>query len=365
MEVGWLTYAETAFYRPALIKAISEGIAPETVSFCSFLRPSVILNFFNDPDKDIDLNVCRQRGIPVCRVISSGGPIFGDRGYVFTFIHALRDNPRVPSTVEEIFAKMLSSFARGLSEYFDIDVRYRPLNDLEARGDDGVWRKIGPSSCFFEDRIVQMGSGVQVHRPDLELMASIISPPPEKFRDKESRNVSQRLTCLDDVVGRKVQIEEVKRVYISRIQESFGVELVLDEVSDKELSYYKSFEAEYTSEDFFMDRSEKRFGPVPTGVERTQLQYKISSGPLIRIVCFTRGQSIWRILITGSIHASPLRPSSPVHDLENALIGLPIDREVIHERILEVVSRPNCEIARIDPGELAEKIVRCCRGEGL
>ena len=365
VEIDWLSYAQTAFYRPALIKAVSENFSPETVSFFSFPRPSVILNFFNDPDRDIDFNFCRQKGIPVCRVISSGGPIFGDRGYVITFIHALRDNPRFPKTVEEIFAKTLSGVARGLSDRFGIDVRYRPLNDLEARSDDGIWRKIGPSSCFFEDRVVQMGSGVQVHQPDVELMASIITPPPEKFRDKESTNLRERLTCLDDVVGRRIHIEEVKEVYVNQIEESFGAELVSGKVSDRERSYYKSFETEYTSDAFMMDRSEKQFQRIPPGVERTGLQYKVSGGPLVRIACFTKDRSIWRILITGSIHASPLRPSSPVHEIENALIGSPVNQKIIHRKIVEILSRPNCEIAKVDPQELAEKIVICCRNDGF
>jgi lipoate-protein ligase A len=365
VEIDWLSYAQTAFYRPALIKAVSEGFSPETVSFCSFPRPSVILSFFNDPDKDIDFNHCRQRGIPVCRVISSGGPIFGDRGYVFVFMHVLRGNPKIPKTVEEIFTKTLSSVAQGLSDRFGIEVRYRPLNDLEARCADGIWRKIGPSSCFFESKAVQMGSGVQVHQPDVELMASIITPPPEKFGDKESKNLRERLTCLDDVVGWRVPIEAVKEVYVSQIENSFGVELVSGNLSDRELSYYKSFEIEYGSDDFLMERSEKRFQPIPKGAERTELQYKISGGPLVRMVCLTKARSIWRILITGSIHASPLRPRSPIDEIEDGLIGLPIDQEIIHRKIVEILSRPNCEIAKVDPGELAEKIVLCCQRDGL
>jgi len=361
LEVDWLTYAQTAVFRPTLLKAVSEGIVPDTLSFCSFPRPSVILNFFNDPDKDIDLKFCRQRDIPVYRVISSGGPIFGDTGYIFAFIHATRGSHGIPSTVEGMFTKTLSGIAHGLSERFDIEVRFRPLNDLEARDTDGVWRKIGPSSCFYDNQAIQMGSGIQIHRPDLDLMASIITPPPEKFRDKQAKSIQERVTCLDNIVGRKVEIREVKQVYVTQMEKTFGVELSQGDLCQQELDYFKKFEDEYTSEDFLMDRSEKRLDPLPDGIQRRQLVYKISCGPLIRIICFIKGRIIWRIIITGSIHASPLRPSSPVHEIENALMETPIDRKAILDKLIRVMERPNHEMPGGVPEELAEKIELCCQ----
>lgn len=360
LEVDWLTYAQTAVFRPTLLKTVSERIVPDTLSFCSFPSPSVVLNFFNDPDKDIDLKFCRQRDIPVYRVISSGGPIFGDTGYIFVFIHAARDSHGIPSTVKEMFAKTLSSIAHGLSECFDIEVRFRPLNDLEAKGTDGVWRKIGPSSCFYDNQAIQMGSGIQIHQPDLDLMASIITPPPEKFLDKQAKSIQERVTCLDNIVGRRVEIREIKQIYVTQMEKTFGVELSQGGLSRQELDYLKKFEDEYTSEDFLMDRSEKRLDPLPEGIQRRQLQYKISGGPLIRIICFIKGRRIWRIIITGSIHASPLWPSSPVHEIENALVETPIDRKVIRDRLIRVMERPNYEMPGVIPEELAEKIELCC-----
>ena len=46
VEVDWLSYAETAIYRPVLMRAVGEEMVPETVSFCRFPVPSLVLNFF-------------------------------------------------------------------------------------------------------------------------------------------------------------------------------------------------------------------------------------------------------------------------------------------------------------------------------
>jgi hypothetical protein len=81
LQVNRITCAETAIYRPVLMRAGSEGIAPDTVSFCTFPRLRLITTFFNDPEKDINLPFCRERGISVFRTLASGGPVFGDTGY--------------------------------------------------------------------------------------------------------------------------------------------------------------------------------------------------------------------------------------------------------------------------------------------
>lgn len=113
LEIDWLSYAETAIFRPVLMRARSEGIVPDTVSFCTFPRPSLITTFFNDPEKDINLDFCRRNKIPVFRTIASGGPIFGDTGYIFTFLHLGRDNPKVPPSPERMFEKTLKGIESG------------------------------------------------------------------------------------------------------------------------------------------------------------------------------------------------------------------------------------------------------------
>lgn len=64
-------------------------------------------------------------------------------------------------------------------------------------------------------------------------------------------------------------------------------------------------EKEYTSNDFFMERSEKKFGKIPSGVVRRTVQFKVPGGPFVRIIALTTGSTIWDMLITGTIHASP------------------------------------------------------------
>ena len=359
LEINWLTYAETAIYRPVLMRARTEGIVPDTVSFCTFPRPSLITPFFNDPEKDINLRFCRERGIPVCRTLASGGPIFGDTGYTFTFLHIARNNPKVPADAEKMFEKTLPGVAAGISEYFNVQCRFRPINDVEIQCEDGVWRKVGPSSCFYEERTVQMGSGIQVKKPDVDLIACAITPPSQKFADKTTKTIQDRITYLEKVVGRGIDLEEIKRIYIAQIEKIFEVQLVPGELTKQEQSYYGEMETEYTSEAFFMERSERKFGILPPGITRKIAHFKAPDGPLIRIILLLRRERIWDILISGTIHASPLRPTSPVHEIEKALKGQPIDETLFESKIGEILDQPNFNFAKVSPGWLASRIYEC------
>jgi len=359
LEVDWLTYAETAIYRPVLMRAISEGLVPDTVSFCTFPKPSLALNYFNDPDKEISLDFCRQRGIPVYRVIASGGPIFGDTGYSFTFLHIRRDNPKIPPDAPRMFEKTLTGVAAGISQHFSVKCRFRPLNDLEVESDDGMWRKIGPSSCFYEDKAIQMGSGLQTKQPDVGLITGAIHAPPEKFVDKQAKSVQERITYLEKAVGRSIDLEEIKGIYRNQIERVFEVELYSGELTQKEKGYYREMEREYTSDEFLMERSERKFGAIPPDVTRKVIQFKVPEGPFVRIVTLTRENRVSDILISGMIHASPLRPTSPIHEIEKALKGQPVSEELFESKIKEILARPNFNFAKVSPELLAAKIYEC------
>nr|HID58687.1 lipoate--protein ligase family protein [Desulfobacterales bacterium] len=359
LEIDWLTYAETAIYRPVLIRAVSEGIVPDTISFFRFKRPSIALNYFNDPEKEINLALCKEKNIPVFRVLSGGGPAFGDTGYVITFMDIARKNSKLPPDPPRMMEMVLTRMAAGISERFDVECRFKPLNDIEIRCHDGVWRKVGPSSCIYEEKAVKMASAIQVKEPDVDLIASLIVAHPEKFADKQVDSIQERITCLEKIVGRTINFDEIRDAYKSEIEELFEVEIVRGEFSDTERTYYNEMRSLFTSYEYFMERSEKKFGPIPSDVVRKTVQFKISEGPFIRIISFTRGDTIWEVLISGTIHASPLRPTSPIHEIEKSLRGQPIDQKLFESKIAEVLSRPNFTLTKVRPEFLAKKIYEC------
>jgi len=210
-----------------------------------------------------------------------------------------------------------------------------------------------------------MGSGIQVKQPDVNLIASAITPPAEKFADKQASTIQERITYLEKLVGRSIDLKEIKEIYIKQIQRVFDVELVPGTLTEKERDYYGEMEKEYTSDEFFMERSERRFGKIPSDVVRRMIQFKVPEGPLIRIITLVKDNRIWDLLISGAIHASPLRPTSPIHEIEKALKGQAIDEELFESKIVEILNRPNFNFAKVSAEFLAKKIFECATAPPL
>jgi len=66
-------------------------------------------------------------------------------------------------------------------------------------------------------------------------------------------------------------------------------------------------------------------------------------------------------LISGAIHASPLRPTSPIHEIEKALKDQPVDEKLFESKIAEILNRPNFNFAKVSAELLAQKIYDCAR----
>ena len=118
-------------------------------------------------------------------------------------------------------------------------------------------------------------------------------------------------------------------------------------------------EREYASDEFFMERSERKFAVIPSDVVRKSIRFKVPVGPFVRVVTLTKGDRIVDILISGTIHASPLRPTSPIHEIEKALKDQPLDQTLFESKIREIVTRPNFSFAKVSPELLAHKIYQC------
>ncbi|MBW2204893.1 MAG: hypothetical protein JRF52_12615 [Deltaproteobacteria bacterium] len=65
------------------------------------------------------------------------------------------------------------------------------------------------------------------------------------------------------------------------------------------------------------------------------------------------------MIISGSIHASPLRPTTPIHEIEKALTGQLIDKGLFESEIGRVMGRQGFHIAKVSPEFLAQKIYEC------
>lgn len=353
-----LDYADIAALRVALLKLRSRGRIPNTVVVAQPSRPSLAYGAYLDPDKHLDTETCRRLGVPFVRTLAGGGVGFADPGILLCGIWFDERHPIVRPTTEATYRALVAPLAARIGATFGIDARYRPLNDLEIRGADGVWRKPGFTSFSRHDGSAYLLIGLQVRRPYQELMSRLIMPPKEKFADKQTTSVATRSTWLDRETGHQVPVDDVRQLCREYVERNFDAHLEPDRLTDAERDYCAAILADLTTVNWLYDRSERhRFPAVLNAVSRGRAIRKMPSGPLVEVVASVTDGRFRDVLINATMTAFPFPPVSPVHLLEVLLQGVEVNLDRVCERVRMVLDLPGFQIAGVSIDDLADLIV--------
>jgi lipoate-protein ligase A len=343
LDLKLSSYARASLYLPTVLTLREKGEIPSTLAVISFEKPAVCLFYYNDPDREIDLDFCRQSNIEVARRDAGGSPYWADPGtLIFVLCFDRQEVVGLPDTIAEGHRILIEASARAISRHFSLSASYRPLNDLEVQG-----KKIAGHTFIFSGHTCRWGAGPQILRPRMELMSRTLKPLPEKFADKEAKTVEARVTNLEALLGYPPSFEEVKKVYLTGLADRLGVVFRPGELTAGEEEMMAERERRDFSEEWIMAMSERRkFGPVPSGVARGDYALKVPQGPLIRAVVLLDRGKVWDLSLTGSFHCVPVQI---VEQMEAALKGVSATEEEIGRVVHSFFQKPGVQIANARP----------------
>ncbi|MGC8811412.1 MAG: lipoate--protein ligase family protein [bacterium] len=352
LKLTFSSYARAALYMPTILNLRSQNKIPNTLALISFEKPAVCLFYYNDPDKEIDLDFCRHNDIDVGRRDTGGSPYWMDPGTIAVILcFDRREIPDFPTSLPEAYRFLIEGCANYLSQKFSISFMYRPLNDLEVKG-----RKIAGHTLTLQGDICRFTAGPQILRSRLDLMTQALKPLPEKFADKEAKSIAERITSFQDVLGRSPSFEEIYEAYLEAFQDRLKVVFQPGELNAEEKVMLGQREKTDFSPDWILAmREERKIGPIPAGAKRGEFTIKIPQGPLIRVIAIIEGDKLLNISITGSIHCVPVKI---IEEMESALKGRIIAEDEIRKIVQSYSSKPGVQIA----GATAEDFVRVIRG---
>ncbi len=163
LDLKLSSYARAALYLPTILTLREKDKIPNTLTFISFEKPAACLFYYNDPDREIDLPFCRDRGIEVARRDTGGAPYWMDPGtLLFVLCFDRRDIDGFPENLPEGYRFLIEASARSLSRRFPIQAAYRPLNDLEVQG-----RKIAGHTLTFSVACFIVGAVIAALAPSM------------------------------------------------------------------------------------------------------------------------------------------------------------------------------------------------------
>ena len=311
-------------------------------------RPLVSIGYFQDAIQEVDLQYCRESGIPFMRREVGGGATYLDENQIFYQLIWKKDNLKFPKAVDEIYP-WFSQAPVETYKAFGIESEFRVVNDIVTK----AGRKIaGEGGGNIGDCMVFVG-GILLDF-DYRAMSRILRVPDEKFRDKVYKTMEENLTTMKRELGTPPPREEVVRVLKDQFEKVVG-ELKPASLNSEIFRKMKEIESWMTSEEFLLKKTPK----IPSGVkirEGVEVLYGLhkAKGGLIRTAEEISERRIEDITISGDF---TFYPKEGLDGLEGSLEQAPLEEKKIIERVETYYHEKKVESPGVESKDIAETIL--------
>jgi lipoate-protein ligase A len=215
-----LTGHKSAYYNMALDEAImklSHNQEVPTMRFYGWTPAAISIGYFQGMRDEVDIEKCNEYGVDVVRRITGGGAVFHDQELTYSFV-ATEVSGILPKNILDSYRKICGGVIAGLGK-LDLNASFVPLNDIVVAG-----KKIsGNAQTRREKAILQHGTILAA--VDVEKMFSLLKVPNEKLKGKLIEDVKQRVTSIEQQLGKKVSFEQTLSAMKKGFEENFGVKL--------------------------------------------------------------------------------------------------------------------------------------------
>ncbi len=339
------------FYE-AVAEAVHNGDAPNTLIMLQPGSAYVCLGYHQDLEKEIDLEFCREKGLPVIRRSQGGGATYLDGDQVFYQVVA-KESPVVPRNIEEMFERLLSVTVETYRR-LGVEAEFKPLNDVVVGG-----RKIsGNGAGMHESASILVGNVIL--DLDYEIMARVLRVPDEKFRDKMAKSMRDWVTNLRQELGRPPSAETVKQMYVEAFQELLDVELVREKPTGEEWRIFnETVKPLHTSREWLykdMSPARRRDGravKIAGDVKVIEADHKARK--LIRVRAEVKGEEILSIQIRGDFFVIP---KEAVATLEEMLTGVKLEEDAVSKAVERFYQHTDAQTPGLKPKDYTDAIMK-------
>jgi len=316
--------------------------------------PLASIGYFQDAEKEIDLEACKKMNIPVMRREVGGGATYLDGNQIFYQVIWGRKNPRFPKKINEIF-EFLSQPPCETYREIGIDTHFEAANDIVTN--EG--RKIaGEGGGDIGNAMVFVG-GILMEF-DCETMSRILKVPDEKFRDKVFGSMEENITTIKRELGTVPERKYIVSTLIEQYEKILG-RLERVHLGSHTLKMMVELERWFTSESFLFKKTPRipKGVKIREGIEILYSTYKATGG-LIRTTQEVKSGRIEDISITGDFQ---FYPKSELEFMEKQLITTTHKEGLISKKIEEFYDQHQIETPGVEPEDFANAIMITERGE--
>ncbi len=250
----------TGFINMAIDEAIMiahrEGLVPPTIRFYQWSPPAVSLGYFQDLQKEIDVDTCKDMGIDIVRRPTGGKAVLHDKELTYSFI-IRESHPLVNNSILETYKKISGGMIRGLS-YLGIKAELVPLREklrsvsLSNGNKSEIRHSDFKSICFsvpsqYEVQVEgkKIVGSAQVRKKEIVLqhgsllielekdkLFSVFNFPSAQIRDRLKTRFNA--TSLEEILKKKINFSELSEILPRGFEEEFGVKLTEGKLTEQE-----------------------------------------------------------------------------------------------------------------------------------
>lgn len=310
--------------------------------------PLASIGYFQDAEKEVDLQYCKEWGIPFMRREVGGGATYLDENQIFYQLIWKKDNPKFPKAIHDIYP-WFSEAPVETYRTFGIQAEFRAINDIITSSAKKI---AGEGGGNIGDCMVFVG-GILLDF-DYQAMTRILKVPDEKFRDKVYKTMEENLTTMKRELGVIPSREEVVSVLKEKFEKRVG-KFTPASLNSEILEKMKQIESWMTSEEFLLKKTPR----IPGGVkikEEVEVLYGLhkAKGGLIRTAEEISEGRIEDISVSGDF---TFYPKERLDGLEGSLEKVPLEEDQIIKRVETFYEEKGIESPGVESKDFALTIL--------
>ncbi len=231
----------------AMLRLMGQGKSPPTLRLYWWQPPCLSVGYFQAARREVDLARLAEAGIDLVRRPSGGRAILHDRELTYSVVASL-DDPLVSGGVAQSYGKLAAGLLAAMQALGVV-----AQAALQDRRGHGVLRPAQDSArspaCFATTSHYELTVGgrkvvgsAQMRQGGVLLQhgSVLLGLDEAKFaqllHDGAAAKLSQHATCLEEVLGRPIALEEVDRAMVEGFSQALGITLIAEEPTPEELA---------------------------------------------------------------------------------------------------------------------------------
>ncbi len=167
---------------PALNMAIDSALAQcytdtPVLRLYQWSKPAITIGYFQDIEKEVNITLCREKGIEVIRRVTGGGAVFHHEEITYSLVHPLQ-GIFVNCSIVESYKFIAQALITAL-QTIGVNATYKPINDIVVSG-----KKISGSAQTRKHNIL-LQHGTLLVATDVQAMLSCLSIHPQKLKGED------------------------------------------------------------------------------------------------------------------------------------------------------------------------------------